>query len=360
MSTKDITETEKLAYNAVVSHPLQSYEWGEFRKKTGVTVIKKGIYENEKLTSGFQLTIHRIPHTPWTIGYLPKGNLPDKNLVEELKAVGKKYRCVFIQLEPNVIAKPSSSFQLTSLHFAASVHPLFTKYTLQLDITKSEEELLKNMHPKTRYNIRVAQKHNVEIAEDSSEKAFKEYLRLTNETTKRQGFYAHTPTYHTLMWETLRPNMSSGARAAARSQQSAGEDGRLKMEDPELSAHLLTARYKEKILTTWILFIFKDTLYYPYGASSNENRETMASNLLMWEAIRFGKKHNLKVFDMWGALGPTPDAKDPWFGFHRFKTGYGPTLVEFVGSYDLVLNNTLYQLYKGANVIRWLLLKRKR
>ena len=42
------------------------------------------------------------------------------------------------------------------------------------------------------------------------------------------------------------------------------------------------------------MFVYKNTLYYPYGASTNLYKETMASNLMMWEAIKFGKKLGLK------------------------------------------------------------------
>ncbi|MDP3941598.1 MAG: peptidoglycan bridge formation glycyltransferase FemA/FemB family protein [bacterium] len=63
---------------------------------------------------------------------------------------------------------------------------------------------------------------------------------------------------------------------------------------------------------------------------------------------------------MWGALGPDPDPKDPWYGFHRFKQGFGPELAEFVGSYDLVINPLLYQVYKIADKARWFLLKMKK
>jgi lipid II:glycine glycyltransferase (peptidoglycan interpeptide bridge formation enzyme) len=66
-----------------------------------------------------------------------------------------------------------------------------------------------------------------------------------------------------------------------------------------------------------------------------------------------------KKFDLWGALGPNPDPHDPWYGFHRFKEGYHPDLVEYVGSYDLVINPFLYQLYCLGDTIRWGLLKLK-
>jgi len=132
-----------------------------------------------------------------------------------------------------------------------------------------------------------------------------------------------------------------------------------KTDTNELSAHLLKATYNGKVLVTWVLFILGDTLYYPYGASSSEHREVMASNLMMWEAIKFGKKLGLKKFDMWGSMGPNADIKDPWYGFHRFKEGYGPKLTEFVGSYDFVINKKMYFAYKLLNRIRWVILRLK-
>lgn len=304
------------------NHPLQSFEWGEFRKKTGIKVVR---------TESFQLTIHKIPNTPFNIGYLPKGAMPDQKLIDELKAIGKNEKCIFIQIEPNVEKGKVSPNILISQYpnIRPSFHPLFSKYTFVLNLTKSEDELLKNMHSKTRYNIKVAQKHGVEVIEDNSDKAFEDYIKLTKETSKRQGFYAHSEKYHRLMWKTLKGKI----------------------------AHLFVAKYKSKILAAWIVFVFRDAVYYPYGASSDENREVMASNLMMWEVIKWGKKMGLKKFDMWGALGPNPDEHDPWFGFHRFKQGYGGELIEFVGSYDLVLNPFLYELYKIADKIRWLFLR---
>ena len=85
----------------------------------------------------------------------------------------------------------------------------------------------------------------------------------------------------------------------------------------------------------------------------------MASNLMMWEAIKFGKKLGLKKFDMWGALSKNPDTKDSWYGFHKFKEGYGARHVEFLGSYDFVINKKLYIVYKILNKIRWFGLKFK-
>ncbi len=331
-----VDESNKDEYNQVVSHPLQSFEWGEFREKTGVKVIRRALVKNGEIIDGFTLTVHKIPRLPYTIGYLPKGNKPNEQIISELKKIGKENNCIFIQLEPNLVG------QLNLSDLKPAAHPLFTKYSFVLDISKTEEELLKNMHPKTRYNIKVAQKHNIEIVEDNSKESFEEYLKLTKETTKRQAFYAHTPFYHKTLFETLSKKSDSNS----------------------LSYHLLKAVYRPDKnpvnLTSWVLFVFHDALYYPYGASNRLHRETMASNLMAWEAIKFGKKLGLKTFDMWGALGQDPDKNDPWYGFHRFKEGYGGNLVEFVGSYDLIINPALYKGYKMADKLRWFYLRARK
>lgn len=334
----DITEQQHAAYNKQATHPLQSFEWGEFRKKTGVTVVRKGIEKNGKLTDVFTLTIHPIPRTPFSIGYLPKGGLPTKEILKVLKDIRREHNCIFIQLEPNVEASIDVKNKIENLGLRPSHRPLFTRFTFMLDLNNSEEELLAQMHQKTRYNIRVAQRKKVTVSEDNTDNAFKTYLQLTDETTARQKFYAHTHRYHKLQWQSLSHKVQKNA----------------------LSSHLLTAKFENETLASWILFVFNNTLYYPYGASATTHRDKMASNLIMWEAIRWGRNHGLTKFDMWGALGHDPDTTDPWYGFHRFKQNYGATLTEFIGSYDLVLNPTLYKLYQGADFFRWAFLRLKK
>ncbi len=335
MISGPVSPSDRTLFNANVCHPLQSYEWGEFREETGVKVIRRLFSENGKTTGAFTLTIHPIPRTPWTIGYLPKGTFPTGELLSDLREIGKAENCLFIQLEPEVVKSHQTEEDIKQLPLRPSVRPLFTKYSFVLDITPPEEELLKNMHQKTRYNIRLAERKGVTIIEDNSDTAFETYWRLTEETTKRQHFYAHTKSYHQKQW-TAFPHTKT---------------------DNSLSSHLFLAKFADKVLAAWILFMFQDVLYYPYGASSREHRELMASNLLMWEAIRFGKRNGLSMLDMWGALGPQPDTSDPWYGFHRFKEGYGATLTEYIGSYDLVLKPLLYKGFAFANSLRWLLLR---
>jgi len=329
----EITEKEKTIFDRVARHPLQSWEWGEFRKKTGVSVTRLGYGKEKELDEVFQITWHKIPHTKFCIGYCPKSAVPNIEVVEEIKKIAGKKGAIFVKFEPNEKISTATERDIASLekNFGwVKGKSLFTKYTFQLDIGKSEDELLAGMHQKTRYNLRLAEKRGVQIIEDNTEAGFEEYWKLMEETTKRQGFFAHGKEYHHKMWQTM---TESGM------------------------GHLFKAVYEGKALTTWMVFIQNEVIYYPYGASSNENREVMASNLMMWEVIRYGKKQGCTLFDMWGSLGPVPDVHDSWYGFHKFKQGYGAELIEFLGSYDLLIKPLLYKVYGLTDRLRWLGLK---
>jgi lipid II:glycine glycyltransferase (peptidoglycan interpeptide bridge formation enzyme) len=296
----------------IASHPLQSSAWAEFRREwgNGILETKYGI-----------ITLHHLPFTKFKIGIFEKGPTPTKKMLDDLRTIGRNNNLIFIKLEPNT-AKSDSLVNLLKDQGLSAGKRFFTPTTFEIDLTPSEENLLKSFSGKTRYNIRLAQKYGVSVKEDDSNEAFNRYLELMLETTKRQNFFAHTPRYHKLMWKSLK---NAGI------------------------AHLLTATYNNQIITTWILFSWKDHLYYPYGASTEDHKKVMANNLMMWEAIKFGKKLGLSKFDLWG--------REEGKGFTKFKEGYNPKVVEFIGTWDLVINKRLYYIFQTSDKLRWLFLR---
>lgn len=338
MIVREVIDAEKQEYNKHVSHIIQSWEWGEFRKKNGLDLVRLGHFDGNKLMLAYQLTFHKVPIFNKTIGYLPKGPMVTPKMTEALFDLGQRKNAAFIKLEPNVVIgndKSDAAFQMKNIdsRLVIAKKSLFTKYNFLLDLTQSQDKIMASMHPKTRYNIGVAQKKGVEVYESIKDEDFEIYLKLYFDTTARQKYFGHTPAYHKLLWKTLAP---------------AG------------MARLLIAKYQGKPLVAWMLFTFEDTLYYPYGGSSTEHKDVMASNLVAFEAITLGKKLGLKTFDMWGALGPDANSNDPWYGFHRFKAGYGPKLVEYLGTYDLVIAPLLYNSLNVADKLRWTLLRATR
>lgn len=324
----EATDKDKKIFNSLAKHPLQSWDWGEFRKKTGVGLTRLVETKNGKKVACYQITWHKIPGVNFQVGYLPKSDLPSQEALTYIRKEALKRRAIFVKLEPNV--RTGDSLPYNPLDYFKKGKPLFTKYTFVLDISRSEEEILKSMNQKTRYNVKLAEKRGVEVIKDNSKEAFEEYWRLTEETTKRQGFYSHTKQYHQKMWQEM---TSAGI------------------------GQLFKAVYNQETLTAWMAFILNKKLYYPYGASTSRHREVMANNLMMWEVIRYGKKMGCTEFDMWGSLGPEPQTNDSWYGFHKFKQGYGGELVEFLGTFDFVVFPAFYEIYKLTDTLRWAFLR---
>jgi lipid II:glycine glycyltransferase (peptidoglycan interpeptide bridge formation enzyme) len=330
---KEIKKKDRKRFDGQIDHPLQSWAWGELRRSSRVEVVRLGRYRKGKLGSGYQMTLHDIPFLPWKIGYCPKSRMLDKKMLTSLQREAKRRGVIMVKLEPEIRKNKKSEILIKRLKQNFGLvkgKALFTQFTFWLDLTNDETELMAGMKAKTRYNIGLAKRKGVKIVEDSSDKGFEDYWKLMKETTDRQSFYAHNKEYHLKMWNEMRKAKQ---------------------------AYLFKAVYKNKPLATWIVFVVNGVMYYPYGASSREHRNLMANNLLAWEVIRFGKRQGLKRFDMWGSLGNDPDRNDPWYGFHKFKEGYGGELVEFIGSWDLVVRPFLYWLYRAGEVFRWIILR---
>ncbi|KKR44920.1 hypothetical protein A2434_00870 [Candidatus Woesebacteria bacterium RIFOXYC1_FULL_41_14] len=312
ISLKSTWDTKMNDLDKFATHPLQTSFWGKFRKAWGNEVLE---------TRWGILTVHRLPLTSYKLAIFEKGPTPTQEMLADLRKIAKENNIVFVKLEPNCL-KSENLINLVESNGSVPGKRFFTPTTFWIDLTKSEEELLKSFSSKTRYNIRLAQRKEVVVKEDNSDKAFNRYLELTRETTLRQAFFAHSERYHKLMWKILREANI---------------------------AHLLTATYQGEIITTWVLFKWHDFLYYPYGASTEKYKEVMANNLMMWEAIKFGRNLGLKTFDLWG--------REEGKGFTKFKEGYNPKVIEFLGTWDLVVNKPIYQIYTFAEKLRWKILK---
>jgi len=330
MPTRLITNKDQKIYDSVIIHPVQTWDWGEFQKSQGHNIFRYGFFnQKENIISAYTINFHKIPKTKYSIGTVLRGPKVDDEMLKTIKVISQKENAIFVKLEPDT-SKADNGMGFPSLVVSPKV--AFYPHTFKVDLTKPEDKLLESMHQKTRYNIKIANRHGVEINEVTNDKGFNIYLKLLLATTKRQGFYLHTEKYHKDLWNILK-----------------------KTDIP----HIMLASYQGVVLSAFMLFKLKDQLFYPYGASLDIHREVMAPTLLMWESIKLGQKLKCTTFDMWGCLGPDAKEGENGFGFHRFKQGFNGEPFEYVGTYDYVVNPALYKLYNLVDKYRWRLLRSK-
>ena len=286
-------------------HILQSNQWAEFRLKT--PNVKKVLLVGEN-----RIFIHRVPYLPFTVAYLPRPENLDN--LEKIKEACKKERAIFLKIEPGL----GYSDQVSGSRIGSPVLP---QHTIYIDLTQGEEKLLAGMSEKTRYNVRLAQKKNINIVEGEN---LENFIELLEKTEDRQGFYSHPAQYYRMLWGVLRP---------------------------EKMVYLLTAVSGQQTAASIILLRYQDVLYYAYGGSDPKYREYMAPHLLHWEAIKLGKKLGCKIYDLWGSYKNSPDESDPWWGIYRFKKGFGGQEVTFPETFDIPIS-PLYFLYPFLDKIR--------
>jgi peptidoglycan pentaglycine glycine transferase (the first glycine) len=331
----------------------QSFGWGKFQEQAGSQIIRLGVEDGGKLIGAATLIVKRLP-LGHSYLYCPRGpilindqspsinnqtitnnqNLNNQTnfnlLVEEIKKLVKEKKAIFLRFEPQ-FQIPNSKFQI---HKTSDVQP---SKTLILDLSKTEEELLSGMHPKTRYNVRLAEKKGVKISNveflisNGKNEEFEKFWKLMEETVKRDGFRLHGKEYYRKM---LQMNFHESETIPSTRDKSRTE------------IKLYTATYKGKIIAGNIVSIFGDTATYVHGASSNEFRNVMAPFLLQWHCIKFAKKTGCKFYDFYGI------DENKWPGVTRFKKGFGGAELDFPGTYDLPFSNFLYRAYGIMRKVR--------
>lgn len=177
-----------------------------------------------------------------------------------------------------------------------------------LNLSKSEEEILTEMHYKTRYNIRLAERRGIKIRQGQPAEIEK-FLNLLKQTAKRDKFRPHPDNYYCQL---------------------------IKID----IAKLYLAEYQNKVLAANIIIFFGDTVTYLHGASDNKYKSLMAPHLLQWAAIKEAKRLGYLYYDFWGIN------EKKWPGVTRFKRGFGGKEINYPGTFDVIFDNFWYRLYR--------------
>lgn len=311
---------------------LQSEQWREFQQAVG---RKTHFIEND----GFSASIieHKLPMVGKYL-YIPRGpilkisNLKSKisTGMQDLIDLTKKENAGWIRIEPEDEEALKLIKENISEKIVKAPHDMQPKEVFVLDISKSEEQLLSEMKPKTRYNIKLAEKKGVTIVE--SRKYVEEFLKLTREMAQRQGITAHPEEYYRKMIETL----------------------------PEDMLKIYSAEFEGKIIASSLVIFFGETATYAHGASSNENRNVMAPFLIQWQAILDAKEKGYVRYDFGGVK--TSSSDNSWTGITQFKLGFSPSIkpIVFPGTYDIIVNPRKYAVYRGLQRAKALLYKIKK
>ncbi|MBI5037592.1 MAG: peptidoglycan bridge formation glycyltransferase FemA/FemB family protein [Candidatus Kerfeldbacteria bacterium] len=315
----------------------QSWDWGVFQEKTGRSARRYGVFDGGTIRAVAQVIIHQLPGR-WQYWYIPRGpvvrhDLNDDEVAHTMRALlehiideAGDVGALSLIIEPAWRRERLSLLQsMMSAWPGESARFRQPQDTQLLDLGGTEEQLLEQMHQKTRYNIRLAEKRGVTVRVSSAVADVDRFWDINTETTQRDQFRSHAKEYYQQMMETLGP---SGM------------------------ARVFIAEYEGMALAANIVLHAGDMATYVHGASSDRERSVMAPYLLQWQQILDAKTAGLKWYDFGGVGSAEAGTQDRWAGITRFKQGFGGTPMNYIGAHTLILRPGWYRVYKLIRQLR--------
>jgi len=306
----------------VASHPkghfTQSVMWGKVKSAWNFEAVVSRDGEGN-IVGAIGVLVRKVPMFPYTIMYAPRGPVCDvhdenviKDLVDGIKELAKRNNAYIFRVDPDVksddeifteiMKKQGFAIKEESKTFDA-IQP---RYVFRLDVEgKTEDEVMALFESKTRYNIRVALKHGVEVKIAPREE-LETFYNIMIETGMRDNFVTRSLSYFQKMYDSL------------------GEHIRLYM-----------AYYEGKAIAGTLAIHYGDKVWYLYGASSNSYRNVMPNYLLQWSMIQWAVETGARIYDFRGVAGIL-EKDHPLYGLYRFKKGFNGEFTEFTGEMSIV------------------------
>ncbi len=329
----DKTQWENFVNAQKANTFLQSWNWGEFNKKTGEKIFRLGIFDGNELV-GMALVIKvnarrgRFLFCPHCLTASRKSKVESRKSLEiffdYLKDLAIKEKADFVRISPLVENTLENLKIFQDYGFRnAPIHMMHPELSWLLDISQTEEEIMKRMRKTTRNLVRRSEKESVEIIEIKNIEGIEDFYKLLLQTVGRHGFVPFSKDY-------LKNEFNAFAS------------------DDQIS--VFTAKYNGDILSSAVIVFYNDSAFYHHGAS--QTSKIPASYLLMWRIIQESKKRGCKTFNFWG-IAPEDQPKHPWAGLTLFKTGFGGFKEGYLHCQDLPVTSKYWFNWMVETARRW-------
>jgi peptidoglycan pentaglycine glycine transferase (the first glycine) len=273
----------------------------------------------------------------WYVPHGPVLDYGDARAADRLRAMaiglreaGRAGKAIAVKLEPRLPdGDPAvAAFRQRGLRETGD--------TLQVGQTRvvalaDDDALLAGFDKDTRYAVRRAEREGVTVTtvtDASDTDAIDALHELVGETQRRAGFPMPPLDRYRVAWRSL-----AGAGRAA----------------------ILEARREGDLLASGMVVIEGRRSYYLFSGSRREERgepKRYASYALQWAMLRIARDRGADEHDLWGVAPPDAGPEHAWHGVGLFKKGFGGREIRWAGSWDVVVDPTLYRLRRTLSSAR--------
>jgi len=293
----------------------QSPAWKAYQEALGREARVYGAFEGQKLASSALVIIDKttgnlatweIPRGPIT-GEGRDERIEGSELLDRIITDAKKEKALCLFLSP-VKPLPSTLYPLV-----ASSRHIQPPATRIVDLSKTQEEILAQMHQKGRYNIKIAQRDGVTVRTGTANDIDAFYGLLCS--TSARDVFGISPKSHYARFEACLEG-----------------------------SYFLIAEHQGTPVAGFMGVIWNGTGYYYYGASDHTKRALMAPYLLQWEAMKRCKERGAVRYDLLGIAPVGSGPEHEWAGISSFKEKFGGSVIEYAQERQAVLRPLVWRL----------------
>lgn len=390
------TNINKKEYDQFVkNHPncnlLQSYNWASVKQNWDS--IYTGVYnESKELIASGLVLVKRLPLS-FTLFYLPRGPIMDYEdedlatfYISELKKVAKKQHCLYITMDPAFICKQYTIEEHNENHIEKTNAflqmmkkngAIFKGFTKSIDDTIqpryhamvfNQEDVVSTFSKSCKKALNTVKKKNVQVQEYHKE-GVKNFAKVMHCTEERKNIHLRGEEYfQTLMdvyqedaviylatldlkskYEETKQRYEKNVKDLESCPEHAKKK-RFTLEELNVS---LTRELKElkqfreedgdlAILSGALCIKYGNTSELLYAGMDDRYKRYMAPYASFYKCMEWSFNHGCTWCNMGGIEG------DFSGGLTKFKSNYNPTIVEYVGEFDIPVNKCLYTLSKKA------------
>lgn len=391
MKFQEITEKEYREFWE--NHPLKTFlsapEISKLRQKSNWDTYYVGVKEKKKIIAAAMLLAHKRHFNKYEF-YSPRGYLLDFNneklvnfFTEELKKYIKDKNGYVLRIDPYVIYKErdidgnivedgvnNEKVVENLLNLGFIKIPVETKeqvgwmFSLGLE-GKTEEQILKEMKPNTRNQIRKTEKFGISVNEIGYDELDR-FQSIMEETSKRKGFSNRKLEYYQEMYKLFHDknevkffitelnlkNYIKGLEAERVEKENKinsltdakYNDGAKKNLTNEIaSIDKRIAESKEIIekngsdvitLSGSMFMLIKPEVIYLSSGNYEEYMKFNSQYLIQWELIKYGIENGFKKHNFYG-IPEDINTHPKDYGIYEFKRGFNGYVEELIGEFAL-------------------------
>lgn len=317
LSETEVEQIDALRHAASHTNFLQSKQWYEVNKSIGhkpiFLMFSEKSYCLAIIKDAKRGRFLEIPCGP-ILDYQNRNEL--ELAMAEIYRYAKQNNCVFVRFRPNLEETPENRTLIESLPSLSASYFLHAENTIFVDLTQSEEDLLKNMRRQTRYEVRRSEKLNFKVKKSNTPEILREFHQIQAETAKRQGFIP-----------PRRKDLNAYAKAF-------GSD-----------LQIYRATLDGKPVAYGL--VLTDALEGDYfeAASTELNYKFPGAYALQWHVMKDLKKQGKLRYNLWG-IAPAGQKNHKFAGVTTFKTGFGGEKFDYLHAHDLPVKKLHYGLIR--------------